>query len=101
MTLGTFERPAEVYDRFIHTVRIQRPEARVTITFAAGPLGGLNEAKVQAHEAKVYHEETFGFGEIVAFGVDPKRLLAVDAEIEAIGKIIHDALVAKGKDPLA
>lgn len=89
-------------EKYLQEYHINRDEAQVKCFFAKGTLAsGKNRAGMVYHNPKSNCCVTLHFDEIAALGVDPKELMALDAQAESISETIFQALVAAGKDPFS
>ena len=101
MAIGEYTIPEQRYERYLKSVTIDRDEARMTITWAAGPLVETkNAAGIVYHEPKIVGSRSLDFVDIVKLGGKPDDLMSIDNLIERMGKVVHDALVAEDNDPL-
>ena len=101
MAIGKYVIPEQTFDRYLKSVTIDRDEARITITWAAGPLVETkNAAGIVYHEPKIVGSRSLDFVDIVKLGIKPDDIMSIDTLIERVGKAVHDALVAGDNDPL-
>lgn len=76
-------------ERYIKSIAVERDGATITLVEGRGQLSDpsdVNQAGSQYHHCEFSEAFTVGFPQIVAAGVDPKELMTLDAQLEALAQ---------------